>query len=54
MVWTCTEEGRTIYGKKDAQDGATRYEAKTRFMDVVREDLQIVCMREENAEHGER
>ena len=30
-----------------AQDGATRQEAKRRFMDVVKEDMQLVCVTEE-------
>lgn len=43
-----------MYWKKEAQDGATRQEAKRRFMDLAREDMQIFGVREEAAEDRER
>ena len=32
IVWTSEEEGQWIYWQKDAQDGATRQQAKRRLM----------------------
>ena len=40
--------------QKDAQDGATRQKVKRRFMDALREDVQIVGGRTEDAEDQER
>lgn len=43
MVWICAEEGQLIYGTKK------RGRPRRKFMDVVTEDVQTVCVTEEDA-----
>ena len=44
MVRTYSEQ---IYWQKDTEDGAIRQEVKKRFMDVLREDVQMVGVTED-------
>ena len=54
MVWKSAEEGQLIYWLKDAQNGAIRKEEHMRFIDMVKEDMQIVGVTEDDAEDRER
>ena len=54
MVWTCTEEGVLIFWEKELPGRSQRGSPKRRFSDVEREDIQIVVVREEDAEDRER
>ena len=53
MVWTCHEERPRVYRKKDDGNGATRKEEKRetrRFLDIVKEDIRKVGVRETDIE----
>lgn len=54
MVWTCVEERCWLYWEKDAEDGAARPEEKRRFMEMVREDMKVVGVTDEDTEDGKR
>lgn len=54
MVWTCVEERCWLYWEKDAEDGAARREEKRRFMEMVREDMKVVGVTDEDTEDGKR
>ena len=54
MVWTCTEEdseyvGRMMMGFK-LPDRRPKGRPKRRFMDVVKEDMKLVGVRDEDEE----
>ena len=53
MVWSRTEERGWVYWENDAEDGTARKEEtekpKTRFMDVVKDDMARAEVTEEEA-----